>query len=124
MRLHSGIVDAQEFGCAGHSVNIEVLTLGSLFVHELKYGIGRVRVLEDCAGDQTFPTFFILGLDMYLQVCRYSAHSHNQKYLQIHVKPQNEKSWKGFSKGKKGMTNQAGQRGIFANRLSRTIISG
>ena len=44
--------------------------------------------------------------------------------LQIHVKPQNEKSWKGFSKGKKGMTNQAGQRGIFANRLSRTIISG
>ena len=51
MRLHSGIVDAQEFGCAGHSVNIEVLTLGSLFVHELKYGIGRVRVLEDRAGD-------------------------------------------------------------------------
>ena len=44
--------------------------------------------------------------------------------LQIHVKPQNEKSRKGFSKGKKGMTNQAGQRGIFANRLSRTIISG
>ena len=51
MRLHSGIVDAQEFGCAGHSVNIEVLTLGSLFVHELKDGIGRVRVLEDRAGD-------------------------------------------------------------------------
>ena len=44
--------------------------------------------------------------------------------LQIHVKPQNEKSRKDFSKGKKGMTNQAGQRGIFANRLSRTIISG
>jgi len=44
--------------------------------------------------------------------------------LQIHVKPQNEKSWKGFSKGKKGMTNQAGQRGIFANRLSKTNISG
>jgi len=44
--------------------------------------------------------------------------------LQIHVKLQNEKSRKDFSKGKKGMTNQAGQRGIFANRLSRTIISG
>ncbi len=44
--------------------------------------------------------------------------------LQIHVKPQNEKSRKDFSKGKKDMTNQAGQRGIFANRLSRTIISG
>ena len=47
-----------------------------------------------------------------------------QANLQIHVKPQNEKSRKDFSKGKKGMTNQAGQRGIFANRLSRTIISG
>jgi len=44
--------------------------------------------------------------------------------LQIHVKPQNEKSWKGFSKGKKGMTNQAGQRGIFANRLKMFVLFG
>ena len=51
MCFHPGVVDTQEFGSAGHHVNIKVLALGSLFIHELKYGIGRVRVLEDCAGD-------------------------------------------------------------------------
>ena len=51
MRLYPGIVDTKELGCAGHHVNIKVLALGPLFVHELKYRVVRVRVLEDCAGD-------------------------------------------------------------------------
>ena len=57
VRLHSGVVDAQELGCTRHSIDVEVLALGPLFVHELKYGIVRGRVLEDRAGDhkQGFP---------------------------------------------------------------------
>ena len=51
MCLHSGIVDAQEFGSTGHGVDIKVLALGPLFVHELKDWIGRVGVLEDDTGD-------------------------------------------------------------------------
>ena len=51
MRHHPGIVDTQKLGGAGHHVNIKVLALSPLFIHELKYGIGRVRVLEDRAGD-------------------------------------------------------------------------
>ncbi len=51
MRFYPGIVDAQKLGGTGHGVDIKMLALGSLFVHELKYGIGRVRVLEDRAGD-------------------------------------------------------------------------
>ena len=51
MRFYPGIVDTQELGGTGHHVNVKVLALSPLFIHELKYGIGRVRVLEDCAGD-------------------------------------------------------------------------
>ena len=51
MCFHPGIVDAQELGSTGHDVDVKVLALGPLFVHELKYGIGRVGVLEDCTGD-------------------------------------------------------------------------
>ena len=51
MGLHPGVVDAQKLGRTGHGVDIKMLTLGPLFIHELKYGIGRVRVLEDRAGD-------------------------------------------------------------------------
>ena len=51
MRFYPGVVDTQELGSASHHVNVKVLALGSLFVHELKDGIGRVRVLEDRADD-------------------------------------------------------------------------
>jgi hypothetical protein len=44
--------------------------------------------------------------------------------LQIGVKPQNEKNQHNSCDMKMGIAKQAGQRGIFANRLSRTIISG
>ncbi len=44
--------------------------------------------------------------------------------LQIGVKGQNEKSREIFSVGKKGMTKQAGQRGIFANRLEVFVVFG
>ena len=51
IRLYPGIVDAQELGRAGHGVDVKVLALGPLFVHELKYGVVRVRVLKDGAGN-------------------------------------------------------------------------
>ena len=51
MSFYPGIVDTQELGRASHHVNIKVLALGPLFVHELKYGIGRVGVLEDRTDD-------------------------------------------------------------------------
>ena len=44
--------------------------------------------------------------------------------LQIHVKPQNKKVGKIFRRDKKGTTNQAGQRGIFANRLKVFVVFG
>ena len=43
--LHSGTVDAKKFGCTRHSVDIEVLALGALFAHELKYRVRGIRVL-------------------------------------------------------------------------------
>ncbi len=57
IRLYPGIADTQKLGGTGHGVDVKVLALGPLFVHELKYGIVRGRVLEDRAGDhkQGFP---------------------------------------------------------------------
>ena len=50
MCLNSGVIDTQEFGRTSHGVNIEVLALGPLFVHEAENGIVRPGVLEDYAG--------------------------------------------------------------------------
>ena len=44
--------------------------------------------------------------------------------LPISVKPQNGKKLKNFCKSKKGMAKQAGQRGIFANRLKGFVLFG
>lgn len=51
MCLNSGVIDTQEFGHTSHGVDIEVLALGPLFVHEPKNRIIRLGVLEDYAGD-------------------------------------------------------------------------
>ena len=48
MRFYPGIVDAQELGDTGHGIDVKVLALGPLFVHELNV---RVGVLEDRTGD-------------------------------------------------------------------------
>ena len=51
VRFYPGIVDAQKLGCTSHHVNIKMLALGPLFVHELKYGIGWVGVLKNSTDD-------------------------------------------------------------------------
>ena len=51
MCFHSGIVNTQELSGTGHHVNVKVLALGSLFVHELKHRIGWAGMLEDGASD-------------------------------------------------------------------------
>ncbi len=51
MRLYPGVIDAQELGSTSHGIDIKVLALSPLFVHELKNGIVRVGVLEDRAGN-------------------------------------------------------------------------
>ena len=51
MRLNPGIIDTQEFCRACHSVNIEMLALGPLFIHEAKNRIIRLGVLEDNSGN-------------------------------------------------------------------------
>lgn len=47
---HSGIVDTQELSRTG-PYKLKMFALSPFFIHELKYGIGQIGVLEDCAGD-------------------------------------------------------------------------
>ena len=42
--LYSGIIDAQEFGCASHCVDVKVLALSPLFVHKPGDGIKYWRI--------------------------------------------------------------------------------
>lgn len=49
MRLHSGIVDTQEFVGRGHHVNTVGLSVRTFFVHELVDRFIRRRILEDNA---------------------------------------------------------------------------
>lgn len=37
------IIDAQKFGGAGNSINVKVLSLGSLLIHKTKHRISSIR---------------------------------------------------------------------------------